>query len=58
VVRWVAAARATLFAATRDRMRAELGGGDELDDALALIQSRLDVSVGRLLASVEVSHAP
>jgi len=58
VVRWLAAARAALFAATRDRMRAELGGGDELDDALALIQSRLDVSVGRLLASVEVSHAP
>lgn len=58
VVRWLAAARAALFAATRDRMRAALGGGDELDDALALIQSRLDVSVGRLLASVEVSHAP
>ncbi len=56
VVRWLAAARAALFAGTRDRMRAALGGGDELDDALALIQSRLDVSVGRLLASVEVSH--
>jgi RNA polymerase sigma-70 factor (ECF subfamily) len=51
VVRWLAAARQTLFARTRERMRAQLRD-TEIDEVLDLIQSRLDVSVGRLLASI------
>ena len=52
VVRWLAAAREALFAGTRARMRDRLRD-TEIDEVLDLIQSRLDVSVRRLLASME-----
>jgi RNA polymerase sigma-70 factor (ECF subfamily) len=50
IVRWLAAAREALFAGTRSRMRDQLKD-TEIDEVLELIQSRLDVSIGRLLAS-------
>lgn len=56
VVRWLAAARERVFEGTRKRMGATIGH-DELDEVMDLIQSRLDVSVRRLLASVESSRA-
>jgi len=50
-VRWLAAARERLLAGTRSRMRAHLTD-TELDEVMDLIQSRLDVSVRRLLSSL------
>lgn len=52
VTRWLAKARATLFAGTRRRMRAQLScDADEFESVMRLIQSRLDVSVQRLFAT-------
>lgn len=51
VVRWLAAARDRVFAGTRKRLASTIGA-DELDEMLGLIQSRLEVSVRRLLASM------
>jgi RNA polymerase sigma-70 factor, ECF subfamily len=50
-VRWLAAARDRLFAGTRNRMRKQLTD-TELDEVMDLIQSRLEVSVRRLLSSI------
>ena len=50
-VRWLAAARDRLFAGTRDRMKQQLTD-TELDEVMDLIQSRLEVSVRRLLSSI------
>jgi RNA polymerase sigma-70 factor (ECF subfamily) len=48
--RWVAAARASLLAGVRERMIAKLSiSGGELDSALRLARSQLDVSIHRLL---------
>jgi RNA polymerase sigma-70 factor, ECF subfamily len=56
VVRWLAAARAALFDATRDHVAAKLGAPDEeLDQMFDLVRSRVELSVERLLASVETS---
>jgi RNA polymerase sigma-70 factor (ECF subfamily) len=56
VVRWLATARATLFDATRDHVAAALGApSDELDQMFELVRSRVELSVERLLASVETS---
>ena len=50
--RWLARIRAALLAETRSRLGAELAiDAAELDSVMALIRSRLDVSVERLLAS-------
>jgi RNA polymerase sigma-70 factor, ECF subfamily len=57
VVRWLAGARKAVFDGTRKRMREKLGDA-ELDEVLAMIQSRLDVSVRQLLASMERSAPP
>jgi RNA polymerase sigma-70 factor, ECF subfamily len=54
VVRWMAAARQALLGGTRQRMRDRLAA-DELDHVMALIHSRIDVSVRRLLASIETT---
>lgn len=48
--RWVAAARAALLAGIRERMIAKLAiSGGELDSALRLARSQLEVSIHRLL---------
>jgi RNA polymerase sigma-70 factor, ECF subfamily len=48
--RWVAAARAALLDGVRERMRKQLAiGASELDSALRLARSQLDVSIHRLL---------
>jgi RNA polymerase sigma-70 factor, ECF subfamily len=48
--RWVAAARASLLAGVRERMIAKLSiTGGELDSALRLARSQLEVSIHRLL---------
>ncbi len=58
VVRWLAAAREALYSATRERVAAELHApSEELDEMFALVRSRVELSVERLLASVERSHA-
>ena len=50
--RWLAKIRASLMSATQQRLGEDLAiDRDELDSLMALIQSRLDVSVQRLLAS-------
>lgn len=58
VVRWLAQAREQVLTATRARVAAALGGApaDELDEMFDLVQSRVELSVERLLASVETSH--
>lgn len=49
-VRWLAEARAQLLRGTRKRLAAALAvSSDEVDSILALIGSRLEASVGRLL---------
>ena len=54
VVRWLAAARETVLAATRDHIAGTLGASaDELDEMFDLVRSRVELSVERLLASVE-----
>jgi RNA polymerase sigma-70 factor (ECF subfamily) len=56
VVRWLAAARAALFETTRDHVAAKLGAPEEeLDQMFELVRSRVELSVERLLASVETS---
>jgi RNA polymerase sigma-70 factor (ECF subfamily) len=56
VVRWLAAARETVFGATREHVAATIGApADELDEMFELVRSRVELSVERLLASVE-SH--
>lgn len=50
-VRWLADARAKLLSGTRTRLASDLSVSDaELDSIIALIDSRLDASVARLLA--------
>jgi RNA polymerase sigma-70 factor (ECF subfamily) len=57
VVRWLAAAREAVMAATREHVAGRLKAPpEELDEMFALVQSRVELSVERLLASVEVSH--
>jgi RNA polymerase sigma-70 factor (ECF subfamily) len=57
VVRWLAAAREAVFAATREHVAGKLGAPpDELDEMFDLVKSRVELSVERLLASVEVSR--
>lgn len=56
VVRWLAAARAALFDGTREHVAAKLSApADELDQMFDLVRSRVELSVERLLASVEQS---
>jgi RNA polymerase sigma-70 factor (ECF subfamily) len=53
IVRWLAAARAAVLEETRRGLGAELGlGASELESLMVAVQSRLDVSVERMLASV------
>jgi RNA polymerase sigma-70 factor (ECF subfamily) len=53
--RWLAQARASLDEGIRHRLRAELRLGEpELDSLIVALQSRLDLSVERLLAGDEV----
>ena len=55
VVRWIAAARETVLAGTRAHVAATLGApAEELDEMFALVQSRVELSIERLLASVHV----
>jgi RNA polymerase sigma-70 factor (ECF subfamily) len=57
VVRWLAAARETVFGATRDHVAGAIGApSEELDEMFALVRSRVELSVERLLASIESSH--
>jgi RNA polymerase sigma-70 factor (ECF subfamily) len=57
VVRWLATVRKDLLGDTRKRMRARTAvSADELDSVMRLIESRLDVSVQRLLSSLETSR--
>jgi RNA polymerase sigma-70 factor, ECF subfamily len=54
IVRWIAAAREAVFAATRAHVAETLApSADELDEMFALVQSRVELSVERLLASIE-----
>jgi RNA polymerase sigma-70 factor (ECF subfamily) len=54
VVRWLAKVRKTLFTDTRKRMRARLEvSPTELDSLMRLIESRLDVSVQRMLHTID-----
>ena len=56
VVRWLAAARETVFGATREHVAEAIGApSEELDEMFELVRSRVELSVERLLASVE-SH--
>lgn len=51
--RWLARARATILAATQHRLAAELGVETDVAAGIAeLVQSRLDISVARLLQTV------
>ena len=57
VVRWLAAARAAVLDATRAHIAASIGAPpDELDDMFALVASRVELSLDRLLASISPSH--
>ena len=56
VVRWLGAARSALFDATRAHVASSIGApSDELDQMFDLVRSRVELSVERLLASVERS---
>ncbi len=56
VVRWLAAARESVFGKTREHVAQTIGApDDELDEMFELVKSRVEVSVERLLASIE-SH--
>lgn len=56
IVRWVATAREAVFGATRDHVAQAIGApSEELDEMFALVKSRVELSVERLLASIE-SH--
>ena len=53
VMRWLDAAQATVFEQTRSRLVARLHlSPPELDDMFALVQSRLDVTLGSLLKTI------
>lgn len=55
--RWLAKIRESLMSVTREQLGADLGvDKSELDSVMALIQSRLDVSVERLLSSRAPEH--
>ena len=55
VVRWLATARTTVLEATRAHVAATIGApADELDEMFALVQSRVELSVERLLASLHL----
>jgi RNA polymerase sigma-70 factor (ECF subfamily) len=55
IVRWLAAARESVLAATRAHVAATLHApAEELDEMFALVQSRVELSLDRLLASVHV----
>ncbi|HEU0037610.1 MAG TPA: hypothetical protein VFQ53_43665 [Kofleriaceae bacterium] len=57
VVRWLAAAREAVFSATREHVQSRLGAPpDELDEIFELVKSRVELSVERLLASIEISR--
>jgi RNA polymerase sigma-70 factor (ECF subfamily) len=57
VVRWLAAAREAVLAGTRAHVADKLHApADELDEMFELVRSRVELSVERLLASVERSH--
>ena len=57
VVRWLAAAREAVFGATRAHVAEALEApAEELDEMFDLVQSRVELSVERLLASVSLSH--
>ena len=57
VVRWLAAAREAVFAATRDHLASTLGAPrEELDEVFALVESRVELSLERMLQSIETSH--
>ncbi|MDX2091628.1 MAG: hypothetical protein SFX73_27455 [Kofleriaceae bacterium] len=57
IVRWLAAAREAVFGATRDHVAKAIGAPtEELDEMFELVKSRVELSVERLLASVESSH--
>jgi RNA polymerase sigma-70 factor (ECF subfamily) len=59
VVRWLAAAREAVFGATRAHVAETLKApADELDEMFDLVQSRVELSVERLLASVSITHDP
>lgn len=56
VVRWLAAARAAVHDGTRAHVAATLHApADELDEMFDLVRSRVELSIDRLLASVEKS---
>lgn len=56
VVRWLGAARTALFDATRAHVAETIGvSADELGEMFALVRSRVELSVERLLASAECS---
>lgn len=56
VVRWLAAARAAVFGATREHVAGQLNApADELDEMFDLVKSRIELSVERLLGSLERS---
>jgi RNA polymerase sigma-70 factor, ECF subfamily len=56
VVRWLASARSALFDATRTHVAKAVGAPtEELDEMFELVRSRVELSVERLLASVERS---
>jgi RNA polymerase sigma-70 factor (ECF subfamily) len=57
IVRWLAAAREAVFGATRAHVAETLHApADELDEMFDLVQSRVELSVERLLASVSHEH--
>ncbi len=57
IVRWLASAREAVFGATRTHVAETIGAPpEELDEMFELVRSRVELSVERLLASVERSH--
>lgn len=57
VVRWIAAARDAVFAATREHVATSIAApSEELDEMFDLVKSRVELSVERLLASVQLSR--
>jgi RNA polymerase sigma-70 factor, ECF subfamily len=50
VARWIDQTRQTILDGVHERLRASLGvGNDEIQSIMALVQSRLNVTIGRLL---------
>jgi RNA polymerase sigma-70 factor (ECF subfamily) len=57
IVRWLAAAREAVVRATREHVAGQIAAPpDELDEMFDLVKSRVELSVERLLASVEAPH--